>query len=38
MYVDLFANTYKGLKAANQALRVGGELTGLLSLHLDRSA
>jgi hypothetical protein len=31
MYVDLFANTYKGLKAANQALRVGGELfTNLL--------
>ena len=31
MYVDLFANTFKGLKAANKALRVGGPATAQLA-------
>jgi len=31
MYVDLFANTFKGLKAANPALRVGGPATAQLA-------
>ena len=25
MYIDLFSNTFKGLKEANAALRVGGQ-------------
>ena len=31
MYVDLFANTFKGLKAASPALRVGGPATAQLA-------
>jgi hypothetical protein len=31
MYVDLFANTFKGLKAADPALRVGGPATAQLA-------
>ena len=31
MYVDLFANTFKGLKAANPQLRVGGPATAQLA-------
>ena len=35
MYIELFANTLKGLKAANEALRVGGEI---LCLQLSQLA
>ena len=31
MYVDLFANTFKGLKQASSKLRVGGPATAQLA-------